>query len=98
MLPETQGDGFALVSLFMCLLVQKSYRFDGRSGARPGGGDDLAKDGILDVAGREHAWHAGPLPTVGDDIPSLIEFELSFKKPGVGHMPNVNEHTVRLYR
>jgi hypothetical protein len=48
--------------------LQEALRFDGRFAAGSGGGDGLAIDAILHVAGVEYALDVGPRAAAADDV------------------------------
>src|SRR5712692_4981941 len=64
-----------------------------RHTTRPGGGDRLPVDVILDVARPEDAFDVGPCPVMGEDVAGLVHIELAGKEIGVGGMPDRHKQT-----
>ncbi len=78
-----------------CRRPQPALGFDGRHASRPRGGDRLAEDVVLHVAGREHAVDGGGRRRRGgDDVALGVEVELTAHDRGVGVVTDGHEHAL----
>src|SRR5262249_55180483 len=70
--------------------------FDGGHAAGSRGGDRLAIDTVLDVAGVENALHIRAGSTMGDDVAVGIEVDLTSERLGVGDVTDGDEEAVNI--
>jgi hypothetical protein len=64
--------------------LQEALGFERGHAAGAGGGDGLAVDAVLHVAGVEHASDAGSRAALGEDVAVGVEFDLALKDLRVG--------------
>src|SRR3989338_1139545 len=80
------------------LRFQPALGVNGGAAAGPGGGDRLAVDVVVDVAGGEHPFDACPRAVLHDDVALRVELELAAENLGVGLVPDADEDAVNLAR
>src|SRR5262245_54441432 len=71
-----------------------TFHFDGGHAARTSGGDGLAVDTVLHVAGMKHTRDVGTSAALRDDVAFRIGFDLLFEDLGVGNVADGNEKTI----
>ena len=76
------------------LRFQPLFAVDGSHAAGACGGDRLAVEVVVHVAGHEDAGDAGPRAVVRFDVARLVHLQLPFEDLGVGLVPDGDEQAV----